>query len=127
MHPPEHLRGDGVSKAERGPLGRWSPSGSDDYVRTYRALINTLAQKFRAMLASGDVLSATDEEEAIDEVKVYASRLGNQTPEVLQEATDRLLRTAKLFYGIWAMNPEIAPEPYAPVLSKVDLVEERPT
>ena len=98
----------GVSKAERDPLGRWSPSGSDDYVRTYRALINTLAQKFRAMLAGGDVLNVTDEEEAIDEVKVYASRLCNQTPEVLQEAADRLLRTAKLFYGLWAMNPDRA-------------------
>jgi hypothetical protein len=32
----------GVPKSERDPLGRWSPSGSDDYVRTYRALVNEL-------------------------------------------------------------------------------------
>ena len=64
----------GVPKSERDPLGRWSPSGSDDYVRTYRALISNLAYKFRAMLAGGNVLCATDEEEAIDEVMLYARR-----------------------------------------------------
>ena len=60
------------------------------------------------MLAGGGVLNATDEEDAIDEVKLYAARLGNLEPEVLQEAADRLLKTAKVFYGLWAMDPSVS-------------------
>ena len=97
----------GVPKSERDPLGRWSPSGSDDYVRTYRALINNLAHKFRAMLSCGNVLCATDEQEAIDEVKVYAARLGNLDANVLQESAYRMVTAAKLFYGIWSMDPSV--------------------
>ena len=99
----------GVPKSERDPLGRWSPSGSDDYVRTYRALVTSLAYKFRAMLAGGNVVSATDEEEAIDEVRLYAARLGNIEPEVLQEASDRLWKTARGLYGLWSMDPAVNP------------------
>ena len=97
----------GVPKSERDPLGRWSPSGSDDYVRTYRALINNLAHKFCAMLAGGNVLCTADEEEAIDEVKVYAARLGNLDANVLQESAYRMVTAAKLFYGIWSMDPSV--------------------
>ena len=103
----------------------WSPSGSDDYVRTYRALMNTLAKKFRAMVSGGDVLKAADEEEAIEEVKVYASRFGNQAPEVLQDAADRLLVTTKVFYGRLAMDPGVSPSPVAPAVAEVDPLEDK--
>jgi hypothetical protein len=99
----------GVPKSERDPLGRWSPSGSDDYVRTYRALINNLAHKFRAMLACGNVLCATDEEEAIDEVRVYAARLGNIDADILQESAHSMVTTARIFYGLWSMDPAVTP------------------
>ena len=112
---PSILAAIGVPKSERDPLGRWSPSGSDDYVRTYRALINSLAHKFRAMLAGGDVLCTTDEEEAIDEVRAYASRLGNIDAEILQEAALRMTTAAKIFYGLWSIDPALTPAQAPPV------------
>ncbi len=99
----------GVAKQDRDPLGRWSPSGSDDYVRTYRALVQSLMKRMRAMLGEGNVFKAADEEEAIEDVKVYAARSGNEEPEVLQEAADRLISTAKVFYGLLSMSPADAP------------------
>ena len=99
----------GVPKSERDPLGRWSPSGSDDYVRTYRALISNLAYKFRAMLAGGNVLCVTDEEEAIDEVMLYASRMGNINADILQEPARSMVVAAKVFYALWPMDPAVTP------------------
>ena len=97
----------GVPKSDRDPLGRWSPSGSDDYVRTYRALVSSLAHKFRAMLAEGQVAASTDEEEAFDEARLYASRLGHVDAQTLQGAMDHMLKSARVFYGLWAMDPGI--------------------
>jgi hypothetical protein len=97
----------GVPKSERDPLGRWSPSGSDDYVRTYRALVSSLAHKFRAMLAEGQVAASTDEEEALDEARLYASRLGHVDAQTLQGAMDHMWKSAKVFYGLWAMDPGV--------------------
>ena len=109
----------GVPKSERDPLGRWSPSGSDDYVRTYRALVSSLAQKFRAMLAGGDVVACTDEEEAFDEARLYASRLGNIEPQILQESADRMLKASKVFYALWSMDPKVLGRPEPVVLAPV--------
>ena len=111
----------GVPKSERDPLGRWSPSGSDDYVRTYRALVSSLAYKFRAMLAGGNIIGSTDEEEAFDEVRLYAARLGNIEPEVLQEAANRLWKATKVFYGLWSMDPAVMPvvPPEVPLVIQV--------
>ena len=36
------LAAHGVSKDDRDPLGRWAPEASDEYVRTYRALVRRL-------------------------------------------------------------------------------------
>ena len=57
----------GVPKSERDPFGRWSPSGSDDYVRTYRALVRDLMERFRRMIASKDAMKIADDEDAIEE------------------------------------------------------------
>ena len=70
----------GVPKSERDPLGRWSP-----------------------------VLCATDEEEAIDEVRVYAARLGNIDADILQESAHSMVTTARIFYGLWSMDPAVTP------------------
>ena len=72
-------------------------------------MVSSLAYKFRAMLAEGNVVGSTDEEEAFDEARLYASRLGNIGPEILQESADRMMKTAKVFYGLWSMDPEVKP------------------
>ena len=122
VHPPEHLRGDGGAQVRARP---WSPTGSDDYVRTYRALVSSLAYKFRAMLAEGNVVAATDEEEAFDEARLYAARLGNLEPGVLQEATDRMWKTAKVFYAVWSMDPEVKTGVRLEIPAVAQLVEDK--
>ena len=54
-------------------------------------------------------MKAADEEEAIEDVKVFAARFGDQEPEVLQDAADRILVTAKVLYGILSMAPAVVP------------------
>ena len=62
----------GVDKARRDALGRWSPSGSDDYVRTYKCIVKDLLGRFCQAVASGRAFHLFDEEEAI---AVVAKRL----------------------------------------------------
>ena len=64
----------GVSKQERDPLGRWSPSGSDDYVRDYKALIRGLFDKFRALLAEGNFERIIDDDDAMQCVQKFISK-----------------------------------------------------
>ena len=87
--------------------------------------MNTLAKKFRAMVLGGEVLKAADEEDAIEEVKVYASRFGDRAPEDLQVAADRLLVTARVFYGLLAMDPAVSPVPVTQAVAEVDPVEDK--
>jgi hypothetical protein len=122
---PSILAAMGVPKSERDPLGRWSPSGSDDYVRTYRALVSSLAHRFRAMLEEGNVVAATDEEEAFDEARLYAARLGNLEPDVLQDATDRMWKSARAFYALWSMDPQVKPGTRLEIPAVAPLVEDK--
>ena len=57
-------------------MGRWSPSGSDDYVRTYRALIRDLMGRVRRAVSLGEAASFAEEDEAIDDARIFAGRLG---------------------------------------------------
>ena len=61
------------------------------------------------MILGGDVLAASDEEEAIEDVKVFAARHGDLKPEVVNTAGDHLLTTARAFYGILALAPLAEP------------------
>jgi len=96
---PSLLAAMGVPKSERDPLGRWSPTGSDDYVRTYRAIVRELTARIRRAIEAGVIQEAAEEEEAIDDAKVYAARLGaheekllDEGAAVLKEAADQMLR-----------------------------------
>jgi hypothetical protein len=44
----------GVEKSVRDLLGRWSPTGSEDYTRTYRLTVKKLQQEVVAALRAGD-------------------------------------------------------------------------
>ena len=61
----------GATRAERDPLGRWSAGGSDDYVRTYKALIRNLYARFRKAVVDGDVGRAVDEGEALRDARRF--------------------------------------------------------
>ena len=54
----------GVPKDQRNLIGRWSPDGSDDYVRTYRAAVRDLVARFVGTVTAGHPHEAFDEEDA---------------------------------------------------------------
>jgi hypothetical protein len=98
---PSLLASMGVPKAERDPLGRWSPSGSDDYVRTYRAVIRDLMGRFRRAAMMGKLAGVAEEEEAIEEARVFAGRFAAYPDEELASAATRLLESsASLFSAL---------------------------
>ena len=98
---PSLLASMGVPKAERDPLGRWSPSGSDDYVRTYRALIRDLMGRFRRAASLGGLASFAEEEEAIDEARIFAGRFSAYPDDELASAAERLSESsASLFSAL---------------------------
>ena len=51
-------------------IGRWSPDGSDDYVRTYKAAVRDLIARFANTVAAGRSYEAFDEEDAYVQVQV---------------------------------------------------------
>jgi hypothetical protein len=108
---PSLLASMGVPKAERDPLGRWSPSGSDDYVRTYRALIRDLMARFRRAVSAGEAANFADEDEAIDDARVFASRFGDHTNEEMSGAAGRLSEAAvSLFSELAGGAAHLAPQ-----------------
>jgi hypothetical protein len=114
----------GVPKSERDPLGRWSPSGSDDYVRTYRSLVKGLAARFRSLVMAGAIFDALDEDDAIsDVVSIIEGKLEGEGAKV-KEAGQALVVLSKTFYQALAAaagdvragppsaaGPAINPEP----------------
>jgi hypothetical protein len=123
---PSILAAMGVPKSERDPLGRWSPSGSDDYVRTYRALMICLAARFRQMILGGEILKAADEEDAVEDVRRFAAKYHAQEAVAeVREAAHRFFTTAKVFYGLLAMTSTVSLLPPVP-LATVDPLDEKP-
>ena len=59
----------GVGKDHRNLIGRWSPEGSDDYVRTYRAAVRELIGRFINTILAGRSYEAFDEEDAFATVE----------------------------------------------------------
>ena len=55
----------GVPKTERDPLGRWCPQGSDEYVRSHRALVRRLLTRYTEAAQKPDGFRALDEGDAI--------------------------------------------------------------
>ena len=96
---PSLLASMGVPKAERDPLGRWSPSGSDDYVRTYRALIRDLMGRFRRAAALGRLAAVAEEEEAIEEARVFASRFAAYPEDEVASAAARVWEASSALFA----------------------------
>jgi hypothetical protein len=123
---PSILAAMGVPKSERDPLGRWSPSGSDDYVRTYRALMISLAARFRQMILGGEILKAADEEDAVEDVRRFASKYhAREAVAEVREAAHQVSTRSRVFYGLLAMVSADSSLP--PVLpATVDLLDKEP-
>lgn len=61
----------GVVKSERDLLGRWSPEGSDQYVRSYNAVITRLQRVFAAAVRRGDAYKRLDEGAVLEDLKIW--------------------------------------------------------
>ena len=102
---PSVLAAAGVAKAERDPLGRWCPEASDDYVRTYRALVGKLTMRYVGIAKGVGGEDAVDEEESFSGAKVALTLKGYEAERVAEElrALDvrcaGFLVTLKAFHG----------------------------
>lgn len=61
----------GVAKSDRDMLGRWTPEGSDQYVRTYNAVARGLQQKYASPVREGRGYQAFDEGAVLEELKEW--------------------------------------------------------
>jgi hypothetical protein len=113
----------GVPKAERDPLGRWSPSGSDDYVRTYKALVKGLAGKLRRIIEDGTVFEAADEEEALEDVISFIGQKAGGASAAVNEAAGVLRTDAMGLYKDLARDPTGKPMEVIPEVEKAVLDE----
>jgi len=68
----------GTSKSDRDPLGRWSPEGSDAYVRNYRALVRRLVLSFQTTAWKEGAHECFDEDHTmLDACGAARSKLGD--------------------------------------------------
>ena len=58
-------------KSVRDMLGRWSPSGSDDYARTHRAIVSALQDRIALALRSGEGAGRLLESDVVDRAGRY--------------------------------------------------------
>ena len=118
----------GVSKADRDPVGRWSPSGSDEYVRTYKNLMRGLVSKLWAALLAGDLARTFDEEDGIQEAALLAQRRQGGQREDYEQDGKLLLERSSRFYqdfskccaGWVATPPADVKLPEAPELQEAE-------
>ena len=115
----------GVDKARRDALGRWSPSGSDDYVRTYKCIVKDLLGRFCQAVASGRAFHLFDEEEAI---AVVAKRLTDiiKVESVWVEPAIAMLTATEraITQDCAAQDPEPAPTEIASLPPLTDIEDD---
>ena len=61
----------GTLKSDRDLLGRWAPEGSDQYVRTYNAVVGRLQARFGAPIKEGVGYTAFDEGAVLEDLKTW--------------------------------------------------------
>ena len=79
-----------VEKSRRDVLGRWSPTGGDTYVRTYRAVVTNLQSQFAACARGGEAYKALDEGALGGEMKQWLM----MTKDYDEEAAMKLITVA---------------------------------
>ena len=78
------------------------------------------------MILGGEILKATDEEDAVEDVRRFAAKYHAQEAVAeVREASHRFLTTAKVFYGLLGMASAVSLLPPVP-LATVDPLDEKP-
>ena len=127
---PSLLAAAGVPKSERDYLGRWSPSGSDDYVRTYRAVVRTLARRYKAAVSAKKAYEDLDEEDAVEEVAGRIKSKFDVDPDELDEAKSVFKgRVKEIFEHLEGRAPAegVQPAPAAAAAQAVGAAVQSPT
>lgn len=72
----------GVVKSDRDLLGRWSPEGSDQYIRTYNSVVGKMQHTYAEAVRRGDAYHRLDEGAVLEDLKVWlVERWGVQEDE----------------------------------------------
>ena len=85
---PSALAALGIEKSERDLLGRWTPEGSDQYVRTYNAVVGRLQAVYAAPLREGRGYEAFDEGAVLEGLKTWLCEKWNADPTEAGTAVD---------------------------------------
>ena len=100
----------GVSKDKRDLLGRWAPSGADDYVRTYRTAVLEMQKLATRCILAGD--PRLDESDILDRLKRYCFERLELDPlqteplvRRLEDDMEAFRRTLKEIYGSSCFQP----------------------
>ena len=72
-------------KDRRDMLGRWSPSGSDDYARTARQVVGTLQRTACGSLLAGLGCTSLDESDVVERLRRHLLERKGLSPEATQE------------------------------------------
>ena len=110
----------GIDKERRSMVGRWSADGSDEYVRTYRAVLRDLSARFVAAVRSGNSYLALDEEDAYDQMGVWLIN-HNLEKESVDLAIAEVKELARRASTQWAAEPEKATPTEVASLTPIEL------
>lgn len=115
----------GVDKVRRDALGRWSPSGSDDYVRTYKSIVKDLLDKYCRAVSSGRSYQLFDEEDAVADIKKRIKAVTKADETVVESAVDSFATVMKEVARECAVSaPESTPTEVASLPPLSDVLEE---
>ena len=78
----------GVKKDERDLLGRWQPEGSDQYVRTYNAVVGRLQRTYAETVRRKSVYEVLDEGAILEDMKVWLTTLWSVEEATAQGAVE---------------------------------------
>ena len=78
----------GTPKTDRDLLGRWKPEGSDQYVRTYNAVVRRLQKTFAEPIRRGEGYKTYHEGAVLEEMKTWLVEKWNVCREVASRAVD---------------------------------------
>ncbi len=101
----------GVSRDARDLLGRWGPTGSEEYTRSYRRVIRQVVSAFVQAAVQGDAYARLDEEDAVvDASRRLAEIYGDKFDPALAEELQAKLRTlARELGGSVRRDLEVGP------------------
>ncbi len=61
----------GIVKSDRDLLGRWSPEGSDQYIRTYNSVVGRMQHTYAVAVRRGDAYHRLDEGAVLEDLKTW--------------------------------------------------------